>query len=130
MADIISPDEKPAGFQKPANDNRSRSSGMLAIVTIPKDSPILQVMADVMNCPVLRIEVSKSAALGAALRAAHGWLVQTGEKPKWEQVVAGFTDPVSNSEIRPNPKAARVYDQLIKKYAACERKALPPPAKT
>jgi sugar (pentulose or hexulose) kinase len=77
-----------------------------------------------MNCPVLRIEVSKSAALGAALRAAHGWLVQAGEKPNWEKVVAGFTDPVPNSEIRPNPKATRVYDQLIKKYAACEREAL------
>ncbi len=88
------------------------------------DVPLLQVMADVMNCRVERIEISKSAALGAALRAAHGWLVQAGEKPKWEKVVAGFTDPVPNSEIRPDPKAARVYDQLIKKYAACEREAL------
>jgi xylulokinase len=89
-----------------------------------QDSPILQVMADVMNCRVERIEISKSAALGAALRAAHGWLVQAGEKPEWEKIVAGFTDPVPNSEIRPNPKAVRVYDQLIKKYAVCEREAL------
>jgi sugar (pentulose or hexulose) kinase len=78
----------------------------------------------VMNCRVERIEVAKSAALGAALRAAHGWLVQAGQKPKWEKVVAGFTKPIPGSEIRPNPKAAKVYDQLIKKYAACERKAL------
>jgi xylulokinase len=89
-----------------------------------EDSPILQVMADVMNCRVERIEISKSAVLGAALRAAHGWLVQSGEKPKWEKVVAGFTDPVPNSEICPNPKAVKVYDQLIEKYAACEREAL------
>jgi xylulokinase len=94
------------------------------------DMPLLQIMADVMNCRVERIEVSKSAALGAALRAAHGWLVRAGEKPKWEKVVAGFTDPVPNSEIRPDPKAAKVYDQLIEKYARCEREALPPPAKT
>jgi xylulokinase len=86
--------------------------------------PLLQVMADVMNCPVLLIEVSKRAALGAALRAAQGWLLETGAKPKWQQVVAGFTDPIPNSEIRPNPKAARVYDQLIKKYAGCEAEAL------
>jgi xylulokinase len=86
--------------------------------------PLLQVMADVMNCRVLRIEVAKSAALGAALRAAHGWLVQAGEKPTWENVVADFTAPIPNSEIRPNPKAAKVYDQLIEKYAACEREAL------
>jgi xylulokinase len=89
-----------------------------------QDSPILQIMADVMNCRVLRIEVSKSAALGAALRAAHGWLVRAGERPEWVKVVAGFTDPIPNSEIRPNPKATKVYDKLVEKYAACERAAL------
>jgi xylulokinase len=88
------------------------------------DPALLRVMADVMNCRVERIEISKSAALGAALLAAHGWLVQAGKKPGWEEVVAGFTDPVPGSEVRPDPKAARVYDQLIEKYAACERKAL------
>jgi hypothetical protein len=55
---------------------------------------------------------------------AHGRLVQAGEKPKWEQVVAGFTDPVPDSEIRPNAKVAPVYDQLDEKYARCEREAL------
>ena len=44
------------------------------------DRALLQVLADVMNCRVLRIEVSKSAALGAALQAAHGWLAAAGEK--------------------------------------------------
>ncbi|MGB7767407.1 MAG: FGGY family carbohydrate kinase [Verrucomicrobiia bacterium] len=88
------------------------------------DLPLLQIMADVMNCRVRRIEVSKSAALGGALRAAHGWLVGAGEKPKWEKVVADFTNPVPNSEIRPNPKVTGIYDQLLKKYAACEREAL------
>ena len=97
---------------------------ILATGGASNDPPLLQVMADVMNCRVERIEVSKSAALGAALQAAHGWLVQAGEKPKWEKIVAGFTDPVPNSEIRPDPKAAKVYDQLIEKYAACEREAL------
>jgi xylulokinase len=89
-----------------------------------QDTPILQVMADVMNCRVERIEVSKSAALGAALQAAHGWLVKAAKKPKWEKVVAGFTNPIPNSEIRPNPNAVKVYDQLIEKYARCEREAL------
>ena len=88
------------------------------------DPSLLRVMADVMNCRVERVEISKSAALGAALLAAHGWLIQTGEKPEWEKVVAGFTDPVCGSEVRPDPKAARVYDRLIEKYAACEREAL------
>jgi xylulokinase len=88
------------------------------------DLAVLRVMADVMNCRVLRIEISKSAALGAALRAVHGWFVHSGEKPKWEEIVAGFTEPILNSEIRPNPDATRIYDKLVEKYAACERKAL------
>jgi xylulokinase len=88
------------------------------------DAALLQVMADVMNCRVRRIEVSKSAALGAALTAAHGWFTAAGKKPRWEKLVAGFTAPIPDSEIRPNPKAARVYDAMIEKYAACERAAL------
>ncbi|HXI69766.1 MAG TPA: FGGY family carbohydrate kinase [Verrucomicrobiae bacterium] len=88
------------------------------------DGALLQVMADVMNCRVLRIEVSKSAALGAALQGAHGWLTVAGKNPKWEKLVAGFTAPIPGSEIRPDPKAVRVYDQLLEKYADCEREAL------
>jgi xylulokinase len=42
--------------------------------------PLLQVMADVMNCPVRRIEISKSAALGAARGPAHRWVVVYREK--------------------------------------------------
>ena len=88
------------------------------------DTALLQVMADVMNCRVQRIEVSKSAALGAALQAAHGWLTVAGKNPKWEKLVAGFTAPIPGSEIRPNPKAVRVYDKLLEKYADAERDAL------
>ncbi len=88
------------------------------------NTPILQIMADVMNCPVFRIEVAKSAALGAALRAAHAYRVHTGQKPRWEEVVAGFTDPIPGSEVKPDPTAVKVYDQHILKYAACEKQAL------
>ncbi len=90
------------------------------------NTAILQVMADVMNCPVARIEVAKSAALGAALRAAHGYAAHAGQKPKWQEIVAGFTDPIPGSEIKPNPKAASTYDKLIEKYANCEKRALAP----
>ena len=88
------------------------------------DTTLLQVMADVMNCRVERIEVSKSAALGAALQAAHGWLASAGKNPKWEKLVAGFTAPVPGSEIRPDKRAARIYDGMIEKFAACECAAL------
>jgi xylulokinase len=85
---------------------------------------ILQIMANVMNCPVYRIEIAKSAALGAALRAVHGWLVHSGKKSQWQDIVTGFTNPIPNSEIKPTHKAARIYDQFIKKYAKCEKEAL------
>ena len=88
------------------------------------DRALLQVMADVMNCRVLRIEVSKSAALGAALMAAHGWLVAAGEEPKWGELVTGFTNPIPNSEIRPDKKAAKIYNKLLEKYTECELEAL------
>jgi len=85
---------------------------------------LLQVLANVMNCRVHRIEVSKSAALGGALQAAYGWLTAAGQKPKWENIVAGFSDPVPNSEVRPDKKAAKVYDGLIKEYSAWERQVI------
>ena len=85
---------------------------------------LLQVMADVMNCPVSRIEVPKSAALGAALVAAHGFLGHTGKSPKWDKIVAAFTKPVAGSEIRPDKKAAKIYDQMLEKFASCESDAL------
>jgi xylulokinase len=88
------------------------------------DIALLQIMADVMNCRVQRIEISKSAALGAAIQAAHGFLTAAAKNPKWEKLVAGFSNPIPNSEIRPDKKAAKIYDKLIEKYATCENEAL------
>lgn len=88
------------------------------------DRALLQIIANVMNCRVLRIEVSKSAALGAALQAAHGFLIASGKKTAWDKVVAGFTKPVPGSEIKPDKKAAKVYEELLDKYAGCEADAL------
>lgn len=88
------------------------------------DRALLQVLADVMNCRVERIEISKSAALGAALQAAHGWHAANDKNIKWDKLVAGFTAPVPGSEVLPNKKATKIYDALLKKYADCEYEAL------
>jgi len=88
------------------------------------DVALLQVMANVLNCTVRRIEIAKSAALGAALQAAHGWLVAAGQKPSWARLTKGFSDPVPGSEIRPQKPVVKVYDVLVKKFALCERAAL------
>jgi xylulokinase len=85
---------------------------------------LLQIIADVMHCPVLRIEVSNSAALGAALQAAHGFLAAAGKNSSLENLAAAFAKPVPGSEVRPDKKATKIYDQLLEKYADCESEAL------
>jgi xylulokinase len=88
------------------------------------DRVLLQIIADVMDCRVERIEVSKSAALGSALAAAHGFLASTGKNPKWEKLAAGFCKPVPGSEIKPDKAAAKIYDKLLEIYADCESEAI------
>jgi xylulokinase len=87
---------------------------------------LLQVMADVLDCRVVRIEVSKSAALGSALAAAHGFLVASGKSAAWDKLCAGFTKPVPGSEVKPDKRAVKIYDALLERYADCESDALEP----
>jgi sugar (pentulose or hexulose) kinase len=77
---------------------------ILATGGASNDAALLQIMADVMNCRVLRIEVSKSAALGAALIAAHGWLAATGKSRNGTNL-----SPVSASRFR-TAKSARTKE--------------------
>jgi len=93
---------------------------------------ILQIMADVHNADVYQFEVGNSAALGAALRAAHAHLEAAGNEMPWPKVVKGFADPVKESRVRPDKAAAKVYRAFLKLYKACEDHALrggPDPAK-
>jgi len=85
---------------------------------------ILQIMANVHNADVYQFEVGKSAALGAALRAAHAELKASGEEMPWEKVVEGFTDPIVESRVRPDRDAVKVYREFLKLYKACEDHAL------
>jgi xylulokinase len=101
-----------------------KASQILATGGASTNSAICQVLADVFNCPVQRIEISKSAALGAALRAAHAYLKDRGARPRWEDIVAGFTDPVADSTLRPNKRAAAVYTKLLPRYARAEQAAI------
>jgi xylulokinase len=89
-----------------------------------RNREILRVMADVFDAEVHQFEVSNSACLGAALRAFHADLVAEGEKATWNEVIAGFADPVKATRIAPDPKSAAVYQELKKIYSACEAHAL------
>lgn len=85
---------------------------------------ILQVMADVHQCPVFRFEVSNSAALGAGLRAAQAYLEERGEEADWEDVVNGFAQPVPGSRIDPDPQAGKTYDDLVPLYSRREEQVV------
>lgn len=101
-----------------------RPSKVYATGGASENPEILRIMADVQNCPVYRFEVSNSAALGAALRAAQAYLAESGDSPEWEEVVAGFAEPVPGSMVEPDPSAAAVYDRLTESYARREREVI------
>ena len=82
---------------------------------------ILQVMADVHGCPVHRSDIGDSAALGAALRAAHGHLSRRGNAPPWNILVDGFSDPDPDFAVHPDPRTAGVYGTRVHAYRAFER---------
>ena len=85
---------------------------------------ILQIMADVQGCPVCRSDVSNSAALGAALRAAHGFFKWKGEAPEWKALVADFTDPVADFTIMPDSNMQKRYDRQVESYRDFEKNSI------
>ena len=89
-----------------------------------RNREILQVMADVHDAEVYRIEAGESAALGAALRAFHGDAAADGRDIPWDDVVAGLAEPRADTVVRPEPRAVRVYQDLKAAYTACEAHAL------
>jgi len=83
---------------------------------------ILQVFASVHDCSVHRFETTSSAALGAALRACYSSRREQGGTRSWKETVAPFTQPVAGSTIEPDPAAFAVYEDLIDRYEALEKK--------
>ncbi len=77
-----------------------------------KSTPVCQILADVFNAPIERLEISDSAALGAALRAAHG-----AGQADWPELIETFCRPVPESRVEPVPENVRVYDQMLPIYA-------------
>jgi xylulokinase len=85
---------------------------------------ILQVMADVFGAHVLQLRVGNSAALGAAMRAAHAHLREHNRSVDWDDVVAGLAEPLAGSRVDPNPDRHALYREMMPVYAACEAHAL------
>ena len=80
----------------------------------------LQIFADVHGCPVQPFQTTAAAALGAALRAAHGYEKATGPGRSWSEVVAPFTSPAADLRVDPDEANRAVYDHLLETYRALE----------
>jgi xylulokinase len=76
---------------------------------------ILQVLADVFQATVETIAVADSAALGAAMIAAH-----VAGKAAYEDLAAKFTP--ATARYTPNPAAAKTYSDLLPTLRALETK--------
>jgi xylulokinase len=85
---------------------------------------ILQVMADVFGADVYQLQVGNSAALGAALRAAHALRPDRASAASWRDVVSGLAEPDAASRVAPQPERHAFYRDMLKIYAACEAHAL------
>lgn len=78
-----------------------------------RNDAIAQVVADVFQARVRRLEVSGSVALGGAMRAAHEALGQD-----LESLAAHFCKP-SAAVVAPNAATASAYAELEQSFAAC-----------
>ena len=85
---------------------------------------ILQVMADVFGAEVYQLCVGNSAALGAALRAAHARMRDRDPSTTWSAVVRGLAEPDPSSRIAPQAEHHAFYRDMLQVYAACEAHAL------
>lgn len=76
---------------------------------------ICQVLADVFNARVERLETANSAALGAALRAAAG----VGED--WQRLTETFCAAVPGRSVEPLPENVAVYRNMLPEFIAFEK---------
>jgi xylulokinase len=102
----------------------SRVSAIHATGGAAVNREILQVMADVFGAIVYRMPVGNSAALGAALRAAHAYLRLQDSATRWADVVAGLAEPLAASRVEPDLQRHALYCEMLPIYAACEAHAL------
>ncbi len=104
---------------------QTRATRIYATGGAARTQTILQIMADVNQCPVYRLQVANSAALGAAVRAAHAWQKQTGGVADWRALTDRFAQPQAETATTPNPAHAALYDALLADYATFEARHRP-----
>jgi len=85
---------------------------------------ILTVISQVFGVEVRSFEVKESAALGAAIRAAHAFLNAQGKSVEWSDLFESLVRPNVKEIIQPSTEAVEIYQApngLLSLYQACER---------
>ncbi len=88
---------------------------------------LLTVIAQVFGAEVRTLEIKESAALGAALRAAHAWFTRSAQPWTWQELFESLVKSVASRAALPSPQTLPVFRDpkgLLSVYAACERHAL------
>jgi xylulokinase len=105
----------------------NRPRRLIATAGGSQNAGLLKVIAEVFGAEVQTLEVKESAALGAAMRAAHAWLEERGAAVGWSDLFRTAVKPGAGRSIRPSVGASLIYQApggLLSLYAACERHAL------
>ena len=108
-----------AAFGARAIIERFREEGIgvdsvVAVGGISKKSDfVMQVCADVWNCPIAVLECDQSCALGAAIFAS----VVGGAHDNIDNAQTVMASPISRTYL-PNPENTAAYDALYKRYTA------------
>ena len=102
----------------------SRPKCVLVTAGGSENRGLLTVISQVFGAEVRSFEVKESAALGAAIRAAHGVLNARRRSVRWSDLFESLVKPNTKEVIRPPAEAVKIYQApngLLSLYQACER---------
>jgi xylulokinase len=88
---------------------------------------LLTVISQVFGAEVRSFEVKESAALGAAIRAAHAFLHARNAPVAWSDLFKSVARPNVKEILRPPAEAVEIYQGpkgLLSLYKACEESTL------
>ncbi|KAH6796184.1 hypothetical protein C2S51_037170 [Perilla frutescens var. frutescens] len=81
---------------------------------------ILNAVASIFGCNVYKIQSSDSASMGAALRAAHGWLCH--KKGSFVPISSMYADKLAKTSLNCQLAVTAGGQELVSKYALLTKK--------
>lgn len=104
-------------FGMPTPPNRIIATGGAS-----SNASILSSIASIFGCPVYTVQRPDSASLGAALRAAHGWLCN--KEGKFVPISALYENDFEKTSLSPKLSKPAGDKELLSKYALLVKKRM------